>query len=353
MHVLHDDGSAPTAAWQDGVSAPPEHAVASVSRLALVHTFCSDGVCGRDVPGGQKPYCAGHVVCWLLHVRGVTRLSQNEPVKRQLEHAAPPCPHELLSMPSSSHEPSGLQQPAQLPGPQAVVHVWFWHFWPDAEQSEQAPPPDLPHAVSESPGTHLSPWQHPFGHVAGPHGCASHLPALHVWPRFTQFKQSAPPVPHAVAWFPNAQMSPTQQPVGQLEALHAPVTTHCPAVLHISLEPHVLQASPLLPHARFVWFVTHVLPAQQPGQFCGPQSPVCMQIPPLGPPAGMHVSVELQGAQACPFAPHAKVLVPSTHWPDASQQPAQLPGPQVVVPWHTPPPIGTGRHWSVDAQVAH
>ena len=148
-------------------------------------------------------------------------------------------------------------------------------------------------------------------------------------------------------------MSPTQQPVGQLAALQAPVATHWPAALHISLVPHVLQASPLLPQAREVSFVTHVLPAQQPAQFSGPQPAVPTQKPPTTPPTPVQVSFDAQGAQACPLIPHEVSSVPERHWPKASQQPPQLPGPQVtVVSWHTPPPFW-GRHCSVDPQAAH
>jgi hypothetical protein len=108
----------------DAVYGPPAQAEISVSRFAFVHTPCVAGTIGSEVLDEQEPYGAGHVVCWLLQRRGETSPLQNEPDTRQLAHAPPPSPHELLLLPSGSHLPSPRQQPAQLPGPHfGVVHT--------------------------------------------------------------------------------------------------------------------------------------------------------------------------------------------------------------------------------------
>ena len=229
-HVRQLAGSAATAAMQVAVSGPPAQATVSVSRFASEQTFCSCGVIGIDVPFGQELYVAGQVVCWSLQTRGTTRPLQNDPAAVQFVQATPPCPHELLSIPSASHVLFGRQQPLQFAGPHFATHCRPWQIWFDAVQSVHAAPPVGPQALSCVPTTQVLPEQHPFGHVAGPHAGTWQEPDWQTrggtW--FAQFWQSAPPVPQAFCCVPTAQMSPTQQPVGHVAGLQMLPATQLP-----------------------------------------------------------------------------------------------------------------------------
>jgi hypothetical protein len=111
-----------------------------------------------------------------------------------------------------------------------------------------------------------------------------------------QFWQSAPPVPQAVACVPTAQMSPTQQPDGQLAASQSPVATHCPTALQLSVVPHATQAAPLFPHADVVG-ATQSSPRQQPSQVSGPHEGAAAQAPPTTLPCPTHASPFAQASQ--------------------------------------------------------
>ena len=87
------------------------------------------------------------------------------------------------------------------------------------------------------------------------------LPAVHD-------AQAAPPAPHAPLAVPGWHAPlPSQQPLGQVDALHwhAPLTHSVPV-------PHATQTAPPAPHCALVVPSTHAVPAQQPtGQSVGPQ----------------------------------------------------------------------------------
>jgi hypothetical protein len=90
----------------------------------------------------------------------------------------------------------------------------------------------------------------------------------------------------------------------------------------------------LIPHALALVVVMHLLPAQQPAQFPGPQVVVTGWHVRLSDPSSVQTSSKPHTSQRWPLRPHAVVSVPPTHWPVAVQQPVQLFGPQVGVPVH-------------------
>jgi hypothetical protein len=129
-------------------------------------------------------------------------------------HAAPPVPQSALAVP-------GWQLPlvSQQPAGQVVAlqpHTPLMHSAPVAHAMQAAPP--TPHSVFNVPATQDVPSQQPVVQfVQSPAHCwlVHSLPALHA-------TQAAPPLPHFGAAVPGWQVPlASQQPVGQLLALHA------------------------------------------------------------------------------------------------------------------------------------
>jgi hypothetical protein len=260
----------------------------------------------------------------------------------------PPAPQLLFAMPGE-HWFAAVQQPAQLPGPHLSTHFLPVHTWlPIVQSLHEAPP--VPHALSCVPTTHTLPEQQPFGHVAGPHAGLAHAPPWQTSPIATQLPQFIPPTPQAVSCVPTAQMLPTQQP-RQLPGLQRAAGWQTPGGTQVSFTLHGLHIAPPVPHSAVVGFAMHVLPRQQPLQFAGPHVIAGWHVRSFGWPLGTQTSpIALQLAHGCPPLPHAVLSVPPAHvWP--TQQPPQFAGPQLAVPWQTPPPPPAGLHvWPRSAQ---
>jgi len=146
-----------------------------------------------------------------------------------------------------------------------------------------------------------------------------------------QSLQVPPPLPHALRSLPSRQTpSPSQQPSEQVLGPHGGGLVQVPAV-QATPEPHVTQATPLVPQAAVVGGETQVVPWQQPLQFAGPQVTEATQA------LLKHDCGEGHTRQAIAFLPQAAVDVPGSQ-PASSMQPAQLPGWQVpaVQTWAAP-----------------
>ncbi len=186
------------------------------------------------------------------------------------------------------------------------------------------------------------PSQHPV-HVSGSH---THEPETHVWPVVhakptphthwpvaaqvfvrvvTHDEQALPPVPQVVV-VEGRQVSPSQQPVGQVAALQLAVATHTPpSAEQVEPAPHAAQLRPPTPQAVVLVPVWQTPETQQPEQFAGPHGSMHAWLE--------HVVAQLE--QATPPLPHASALVPLRHTP-----PWQHPVGQVVesqLPLHEPP----------------
>lgn len=108
-------------------------------------------------------------------------------------------------------------------------------------------------------------------------------------------------------------MSPTQQPVGQVAALHSLPPTQLPSGSQAWLGPHVLHAWPFAPHASGVVETTHWLPTQQPGQFAGPHVGRGWQVRAFGWPSCAQTSPRPHALHCSPCFPQAVVSLPVTH----------------------------------------
>jgi hypothetical protein len=135
----------------------------------------------------------------------------------------------------------------------------------------------------------------------------------HVSPRDWQLWHAAPPEPHAVSTKPASQTPAASQHPEQLDGPHAAgVTQELPAQTWPPV--HGAHAAPPLPHAAFCVPVAHTPFSQQPEHVPGPH--VGSQKP------STHCSFDVQVAQTLPRVPHTDWVVPFTHWPEPSQQPA-------------------------------
>lgn len=228
------------------------------------------------------------------------------------------------------------QQPAQL----ASQDGGIWHVRsfgcpsgtqtrPCPAQFEHAKPP-LPHAVSSVPTTHVVPTQQPPPHVSGPQvGVPSHRPpapgsAVHVCPVLVQLWHCCPLAPQVVSSVPARHWLPTQQPL-QFVASHR-VALHVRVVVSHE-RPSSSQsahARPPRPHAcasvpeRQRWRPSSKL-QHPPGHDAGPQPgssrpQTRLDVQTENPSAG-------QSAQRPPADPHARVSLPVRQMPAASQQP--------------------------------
>jgi hypothetical protein len=194
-----------------------------------------------------------------------------------LTQVSPPSPQASLEVPDSQFP--ALQHPfLQLDGPQAIgsLQVPCWQVWPEP-QATQAPPP-VPQAVTSvaPPKLQLWPLQHPLVQVAGEHPevqtpFAQTSPDLHV-------AQTAPSVPQAPSSLPELQTSPAQQPFGQ----EAAVQTHVPSTQAWLLE-QLVQSAPPFPHLLALGRLTQAPLSQQPVGQVEALHPVAgvSQTPPL------------------------------------------------------------------------
>jgi hypothetical protein len=227
-----------------------------------------------------------------------------------------------------------------------ALHLEFWQkpYVQDAflpEHVTQLFPP-LPQSVIVSPGWQMSSAsQHPSGQVVGVHVAPWHTPATHESPD-AHASQAAPPVPHAFRVVPVWHTpEPLQQPVGQVEALHA-ATLQLPAV-QLSPDGHAVQVAPPVPHAAFVLpgWQTPVMSQQPVGHV------MALQVDPLQAPP-TQVSVDGQVAHVAPPVPQNAVVVPASQIPVLSQQPvgqlAALQGGGLQVPALHVSPVGHAVH---------
>lgn len=114
-----------------------------------------------------------------------------------------------------------------------------------------------------------------------------------------------PPVPQVVV-VEGRQVSPLQQPVGQVAALQVAVATHTPpSAEHIEPAPHAAQLRPPTPHAVVLVPGWQTPETQQPGQFAGPHGSTHAWLE--------HVVAQLE--HATPPVPQASALVPVRHTP--------------------------------------
>lgn len=157
-------------------------------------------------------------------------------------------------------------------------------FASPAHTAQTAPP--APQAAASVPATQAPPSQHPLGQVE----------ALQVgwqmcdWHEFPagQAVQDDPPAPQALSLVPGLQVVPAQHPLGQVAAEQLPPPppvqvpfTHCVPV------PHCWHRPPFVPQARDTLPMRHMVPLQQPVQFCRVheavrdfvQTPVMQSIP--------------------------------------------------------------------------
>jgi hypothetical protein len=166
--------------------------------------------------------------------------------------------------------------------------------------------------------------QHPSGHVEELHVAPWHTPPTHASPA-THAAHAAPPVPQSFNDVPSWHTPvESQQPVGQVVALHAEALQIPP--LHVSPGGHDRHALPPVPHAPVLVPVSQKpsLSQQPMGQLAA------LQVVPVHAPA-VHESPGGHGTHESPPLPHAEVLVPDSHFPKLSQHPVpQLTGLQVT-----------------------
>jgi hypothetical protein len=236
--------------------------------------------------------------------------------------ALPPLPHEAVLLPVSqiralSQHPVGhveaLQGMAwQMPPPQLS----------SGGQAEHALPPS-PHAlvlVPDSQKPEVS--QQPRGHVAALHGGPLHAPAEQVSPG-GHSRHAAAPVPHAAATVPGSHFPKlSQQPVGQVEALH--VAPWHPPALQVSPGGHGVHALPPLPQEAVLAPDSQIPSSQHPVGHV-------VESQPGGPHAwndGLHTRpFSEQSLQLVPPLPQTVSALPATH----TSPPAALGAQQ---PWH-------------------
>jgi len=100
------------------------------------------------------------------------------------------------------------QQPLQLPGPQP--QLWLSHFWLVPQLTQRLPPE--PQASLAVPGLQVSPLQQPVAQLEGLHADAVQTPAAQTSPGL-QLTQGSPAPPQATVVAPAMQALPWQQPL--------------------------------------------------------------------------------------------------------------------------------------------
>ena len=118
----------------------------------------------------------------------------------QLAHVAPLFPHAMFV--DAWHLPAASQQPAQLFAPHGVLHTPALQVAPVPLQASHFPPP-VPHAATALPVWHMSLLsQQPVGQLVALHVAAAwHFLSWQVCGA-TQAAQLAPPTPHAALAVP-------------------------------------------------------------------------------------------------------------------------------------------------------
>jgi hypothetical protein len=133
-----------------------------------------------------------------------------------------------------------------------------------------------------------------------------------------------------LGWLPAWHWLPEQQPA-QFCGPHVGVLWHDPPT-HVSFALQLRHWPPKAPHAWFVGGLMHVLPRQHPAQFCGPHVGVGTQT--LPPGVCWHDwPTCVQFWQDDPRLPHAVLSTPMRHVLPR-QQPAQFCGLHDGVPVH-------------------
>jgi hypothetical protein len=282
------------------------------------------------VPISQKPRASQHPIgqVFASHAGPLQTPPVHESPGGHGKHAWPPVPHAEVLVPDSQL-PRLSQQPL---GQLMLLQVIPWQepalqLSPGGHGMHALPP--LPHDPGVLPGSHTpAPLQQPVGHVEALHGIGSQAPPAQRSPG-GHVEHALPPVPHALVLLPDSQKPrPSQQPVGQVEALQVG-PTHAPPEQE-SIGGHGRQAPPPVPHAvRLVpdWQIPKL--SQQPfGQVDG------LHVAPSHAPA-LQLSPGGQDLHASPSLPHEAVLVPDSQAPETSQHPVgqvealQGPGSQV------------------------
>lgn len=211
-------------------------------------------------------------------------------------------PEDDAQRPSAQHTPEQqfvpeLQFACSLPHRQLVpLHRPLQHTWPPAQLRKEH---DAPLTSTHRLLRHTLP-QH----------CASLEQLVPNWR--VQVEHDPMPVPN---WL----HSPEQhvEPVWQLALVTVQFRTHC-CPLQVSFELQKLHCAPPRPQAKSLVPVTHVLPSQQP---LGQLAALHEQLPPW------HAEPLGHAKHESPNWPHALFAVPGRHcvpW----QQPAHVPGSQ-------------------------
>jgi hypothetical protein len=290
-------------------------------------------------------------------------------------HASPPVPHSDAHWEAVWRQLPLLQQPlGQLVGVQAQAP--FWHAWPLGQGAPVLPqthaplvqrsavlpqathaPPLEPHAVRVVPATQVpleqqpplqrlvglqAEVQVPLLHASSAGQSVSVLQpqtplAKHTWPAVlvVQLTHGAPPLPQVVALAVWQAPLLSQQPVGQLVAvhLHVPLTHCCPLAQAAPVLPqtHVplLQVSALLPQARQARpFVPQAVGSLVPAT----QVLLLVQQPPLHGSLGPHAELQTWLLQASSVGHSVAVLQPQTPLKQTCPRPLWLQSAQVAPP---------------------
>lgn len=93
---------------------------------------------------------------------------------RQATQAPPPVPQDAVVAPSAQ-APEASQQPAQVLGPQLVVHARLLQVWLALQPWHTAPP--VPQALPLVPATQVPFRQQPLAQVVASQGGGRHTPA--------------------------------------------------------------------------------------------------------------------------------------------------------------------------------
>jgi hypothetical protein len=158
-------------------------------------------------------------------------------------------------------QPEGQVVESQI----AAMQPPSWQLVLPAQAPHEAPP--LPQLLGEVPGWQTpSASQQPLGQVAALH-CVTQAFCMQL-PR-PQLRQAMPPLPHAASLVPLRHTPPWQQPFAQFEGPHA--SSHCWSVQVVL---HIEHATPPRPHASGSVPATQTPFWQQPpGHVCGLQVP--------------------------------------------------------------------------------
>lgn len=217
--------------------------------------------------------------------------------------------------------------PVQLPQLLGATHWAAEHTWPNRVQSAQLLP-EAPQAVLADPATQLPVLEQQLAPLQPDDGPQAGWPGLHFRVDGSQTSdplqavQAAPPEPQVGLLVPATQLSFWQQPVQE-----AAVHRHCPAA-HSWPVAQVMQVAPPVPHRGGTGLGAQPFASQQPVQLPGPQLGGGGFATQVLVGASQSWSAAAQFAQPAPPPPQAEWLVPGrAHLPLASQHPAQAPGP--------------------------